>query len=60
MNQLPLLRFEAADIRNSIEAVLNKIMVTASEQDRRPHVIEGEVDSFDNWSGRPLDNRIPL
>lgn len=49
MNQLPLLRFEASDIRNSIEAVLNIIMVTASERDQRLHTLDGKVDSFYNW-----------
>lgn len=49
MNKIPLLRFKAYEVRHHIEDVITRIISTASQADKKEHILELEYDSFENW-----------
>lgn len=49
LHRLPLLRFKAYDVRDSVGDVISKIISTASDADKKEHVLEMEYDSFVVW-----------
>ena len=49
MNNIPLLRFKAYEVRHHIEDVIARILSTASQADKKEHILELEYDSFENW-----------
>lgn len=49
MNDMPLLRFKAADIRCNIHDVLSRIMDVISELDPNAHELGGSIPSYGEW-----------
>lgn len=49
MNNIPLLRFPASEIQDSIGSVISEILLTASKADGKEHHMPHEPDPYDSW-----------
>lgn len=54
MNKIPLLRFKAYEVHYNTGDVVARIIDTASQVDKKEHVLQLEYDSFDDWCAEQL------
>lgn len=55
MNNIPLIRVKASDVRGSIGNVVTRIIAVASVVENKEHVLELEYCSFNEWYAQQLE-----